>query len=50
MGLKSSGGYTGDGGKYDAAGVVHRGGFVMTKGGDAAYWRRSSLRHDARLR
>ncbi|AYZ29983.1 MULTISPECIES: phage tail tape measure protein [unclassified Serratia (in: enterobacteria)] len=31
MGLKSSGGYTGDGGKYDAAGVVHRGEFVMTK-------------------
>lgn len=28
---KSSGGYTGDGGKYDQAGVVHRGEFVMTK-------------------
>ncbi len=28
---KSSGGYTGDGGKYDAAGIVHRGEFVMTK-------------------
>lgn len=27
----SSGGYTGDGGKYDAAGTVHRGEFVMTK-------------------
>lgn len=27
----SSGGYTGDGGKYDAAGVVHKGEFVMTK-------------------
>jgi phage-related minor tail protein len=27
----SSGGYTGDGGKYDQAGVVHRGEFVMTK-------------------
>lgn len=26
-----SGGYTGDGGKYDQAGVVHRGEFVMTK-------------------
>lgn len=25
------GGYTGDGGKYDPAGVVHRGEFVMTK-------------------
>ena len=28
---KSGGGYTGDGGKYDQAGVVHRGEFVMTK-------------------
>lgn len=28
---KSSGGYTGDGGKYEQAGVVHRGEFVMTK-------------------
>ena len=27
----SSGGYTGDGGKYDAAGVVHKGEFVMNK-------------------
>ena len=27
----SDGGYTGDGGKYDAAGVVHKGEFVMTK-------------------
>lgn len=27
----ATGGYTGDGGKYDAAGVVHRGEFVMTK-------------------
>lgn len=27
----SSGGYTGDGGKYEAAGVVHKGEFVMTK-------------------
>lgn len=27
----SGGGYTGDGGKYEAAGVVHRGEFVMTK-------------------
>lgn len=27
----SSGGYTGDGGKYDAAGVVHRGEFVFDK-------------------
>lgn len=26
-----SGGYTGDGGKYEPAGVVHRGEFVMTK-------------------
>lgn len=31
MGLKSSGGYTGDGGKYEQAGIVHRGEFVMTK-------------------
>ena len=27
----AAGGYTGDGGKYDPAGVVHRGEFVMTK-------------------
>lgn len=27
----SSGGYTGDGGKYDAAGIVHRGEFVIDK-------------------
>lgn len=27
----SDGGYTGDGGKYEAAGVVHKGEFVMTK-------------------
>ena len=27
----SDGGYTGDGGKYDAAGIVHKGEFVMTK-------------------
>lgn len=27
----SSGGYTGDGGKYDPAGVVHKGEFVFTK-------------------
>lgn len=27
----ASGGYTGDGGKYDPAGVVHKGEFVMTK-------------------
>lgn len=29
MGAFSEGGYTGDGGKYDAAGIVHRGEFVM---------------------
>ena len=27
----SSGGYTGDGGKYDPAGIVHKGEFVFTK-------------------
>lgn len=31
VGQFASGGYTGDGGKYQAAGVVHRGEFVMTK-------------------
>lgn len=30
-GMFASGGYTGDGGKYEAAGTVHRGEFVMTK-------------------
>lgn len=31
LGGLSGGGYTGDGGKYEAAGIVHRGEFVMTK-------------------
>ena len=31
MGGFATGGYTGDGGKYEAAGVVHKGEFVMTK-------------------
>lgn len=30
-GMFANGGYTGDGGKYEAAGTVHRGEFVMTK-------------------
>jgi lambda family phage tail tape measure protein len=31
LGGFATGGYTGDGGKYEAAGVVHKGEFVMTK-------------------
>lgn len=34
--LFASGGYTGDGGKYEPAGVVHRGEFVFTKEATAA--------------
>lgn len=33
----ADGGYTGDGGKYEAAGIVHKGEFVMTKEQTAKY-------------
>ncbi|STI77244.1 putative phage tail tape measure protein [Escherichia coli] len=45
----ATGGFTGTGGKYEPAGIVHRGEFVFTKEATKPDWRGESLPADARL-
>lgn len=45
----SEGGYTGAGGKYDPAGVVHRGEFVLSQQRTAKYWSLLNAIHQDRV-
>ncbi|STI01066.1 putative phage tail tape measure protein [Escherichia coli] len=40
----ATGGFTGTGGKYEPAGIVHRGEFVFNEGGNQPDWRRKLYR------
>lgn len=46
----ADGGYTGDGGKYEAAGVVHKGEFVMTKENTQKYRPILEAMHEGRFK
>lgn len=45
----AEGGYTGHGGKYDAAGIVHKGEFVATQENTRDYWDELNAIHDGQF-